>query len=206
MSTTADEPAATGRPPERAPVEVAEPGDAAPPAPSARPRRGFGSVSDMVRSMAVVLAFVLVILWLTPRPRTDPVRVIDYTGPLQQARQTAPYDVYAPYALDPAWRATSARTERSAEGALMWHLGFVTPGGQYAAVEQSDGPVETAVRRFSGGAPSVGSTDVAGATWERREDAKGRTLWRRVDGAMVAVTGTAAWPELEQLAGSLRPE
>ena len=204
MSTTADEPAPTGRPsgnrPEEEPVEAYVPGPVQP----ARPKRGFGSVGDMVRSMAVVLAFVLVILWLTPRPRTDPVRVVDYTSALEQARQTAPYDVYAPYGLDPAWRATSARTERGPEGALMWHLGFVTPGGQYAAVEQSDGPAEAAVRRFSGTAPAVGSTDVAGATWERREDAKSRTLWRRADGSMLAVTGTAGWPELEQLARTLR--
>ena len=200
MSTTAEEPAATGRPPEHPSVEGPDERRVA----AARPKRGFGSVSDMVRSMAVVLAFVLVILWLTPRPRTDPVRVVDYTAALQQAQQTAPYDVYAPYALDPAWRATSARTERGPEGALMWHLGFVTPGGEYAAVEQSDGPAESAVRRFSGAAPAVGSADLAGATWERREDAQGRTLWRRLDGGMVAVTGTAAWPELEQLARTLR--
>jgi hypothetical protein len=162
----------------------------------------------MVRSMAVVLAFVLVILWLTPRPRTDAVRVVDYSVALQQARAGAEYDVFAPEGLTPQWRATSARSERGPGNTLLWHLGFVTPAGKYAAVQQSDGAVGPAVERIAGDAAVAGSAQIAGATWERRGEDRGdtqRTLWRSVDGTVVAVTGTARWAELEQLATALRP-
>jgi hypothetical protein len=169
-------------------------------------RRRFASVGDMVRSVVLVLGFVLVIVWLTPRQESDPVRTIDYTGPLERARAAASYQVYAPVGLPPGWRATSARLERTPAGEQAWQLGFVTPSDRYAAVQQSDGDPAGFVDAVAMSGRAQGSARVGGLTWQRRhaEDEDQRTLWRREAGSTVTVAGNASWAELEQLAAALR--
>ena len=180
-------------------VSTAAPQAAPPSKPS---RRRFGSVSDMVRSLAAVLGAVLVILWLTPRADQDPVRVIDFGVPLQQARAAAPYDVYAPQGLPERWRPTSARATSSAEG-IVWHLGLVTPQDRYAAVAQRPA-APAAVEAAAGPGRDEGAAVLAGTMWQRRlRDDGERSLWRADERAVVAVTGNASWAELEQLAGAL---
>ena len=126
-------------------------------------------------------------------------------GPLTQARQAASYDVLGPVGLGREWRATSVRSPRE-DGGLSWHIGFVTPRGDYAGLEQSDGPpAREFVDRFAEGSRATGDVRLAGRTWERREGGEPdpRTLVLRTDTSTVLVTGTAEWSELEALAGSL---
>lgn len=158
----------------------------------------------MVRSLAAVLGAVLVILWLTPRPDQDPVTVIDYGVPLQQARSAAPYDIVAPEGLPERWRPTSARTTSSAEG-VVWHLGLVTPQDRYAAVAQRPASPAAVSIAAGTGRDEGGAAGIAGSAWQRRvRDDGERSLWRADERTIVAVTGDASWAELEQLAGALR--
>ena len=152
-----------------------------------------------------MLAFVLVIVWLTPRPDEDPVRPVDYSSSLVQARSAADYPVYAPEGLPPGWRATSARVSGGGSG-VRWHVGLVTPQDRYAAVEQSAGPSEPFVREVSRDGRDEGAAQLEGVPWQRRYSAPTdqRTLWRSEGPSTVAVTGNAGWAELEQLARSLR--
>src|SRR4051794_12019348 len=99
--------------------------------------RGQEVAADMVRSLGVVLLFVLVAgAWfIFGRSRPDPVRAIDYQPELRAARAAAPYHVLAPVGLPPSWRATSARHAVGDGGStLAFHLGLVTPRGRYADV------------------------------------------------------------------------
>jgi len=163
------------------------------------------SAGDMVRSLAVVLAVIAVILLLNARDERGTVRDLDFAGPLAQARQAASYDVLGPVGLGQEWRATSVRSPRE-DGGLSWHIGFVTPRGDYAGLEQSDGPpAREFVDRFAEGSRATGDVRLAGRTWERREGGEPdpRTLVLRTDTSTVLVTGTAEWSELEALAGSL---
>lgn len=179
----------------------------APTAPARAPRGGrrFG-LGDLLRSMMVVLAFVLAVFWLTPRPTPDPVRPIDHVGAWEQAAAAADYPVYAPEGLPDGWRATSARPARASDGSPTWHLGLVTPTTRYAGVEQGAGEPMQFLSRVAPGRDSDPVT-VAGVPWQRRVETGGddRTLWRTEGGSTVVVTGTAEWPELEQLAATLRP-
>jgi hypothetical protein len=161
----------------------------------------------MVRSLAVVLAIVGVIVGinLAGRPTPD-TQAVNYRDAVVAARQTASYDVLAPVSLPPGWRATSARTDTEG-GVVEWHLGLVTASEEYAAVEQSDRrPARVFVDRFAEGARPAGEEDVSGVAWRRVEggDPEPRALVRTDDGVTVVVAGSASWAELADLAASLR--
>jgi len=160
----------------------------------------------MVRSLAVVGVLVALFFLFSEQGGPEPVKVIDYTGTLERARQQAPYRVLAPEGLAAEWRATSARVEAPAPGVTTWHVGFVTPQDEYAGVEQSDGPSADFVAEQTSGAQRAGTQEVAGTTWERWAGGSRdrRALVRRIGGVTVVVTGSASYGELAELAGALR--
>jgi hypothetical protein len=163
----------------------------------------------MVRSLGVVVAVVVVLVVLAAGPDRDPVRTVDVSAPLAQARSQAAYDVLAPTGLDPSWRPTSARAERSGSS-LQWHLGYVTPAGAYAGVEQSDvrdpSEVRRYVDRFVAGGRRGGTEQVGGRQWQRIEggDPEPRALLLREGAVVTLVVGSASWAELSALAARLR--
>jgi hypothetical protein len=159
----------------------------------------------MVRSLLVVLAVVAVILLLNARDERPVVRDLDFVGPLTQARAAASYDVLAPVGLSDGWKATSVRLPRE-DGGLTWHIGFVTPRGDYAGLEQSDGPpAGEFIDRFAEGSRATGEVRIGERTWQRRDggEPEPRALVLRTPASTVLVAGTARWSELEALAGSL---
>jgi hypothetical protein len=161
----------------------------------------------MIRSLAVVLVLVGLLLLFNWAQQPDPVvRDVGYDAAVAQARQEAPYDVLAPDPLPDGWRATSART-RAVDGEVSWHLGLVTRSGAYAAVEQSDWPSRQGfVERFAAAGETRGHTTISGVPWRQVDggDPEPRALVRSADGVTTVVAGSASWGELTQLAGSLR--
>ena len=175
------------------------------PQPVSRRRKTAG---DLVRSMAVVLVLVGVIVAFNVAGQPDEVvRVVDYPSAIAQARSQAPYDVLGPDPLPGRWRVTSARTEQ-AGGSVSWHLGMVTRDGDYAAVEQTDGDRDQFVQQFAAGASRAGTARTGELSWQRLEDGEpeDRAMVRTVDGVTTAVVGSASWDELAQLAESLSSE
>lgn len=168
--------------------------------------RARATAGDMLRSLALVLVVVAVILLLNARDeRAAVVLHLDYNASLTQARQAASYDVLGPVGLGQEWRATSVRSPRE-DGGLTWHIGFVTPRGDYAGLEQTDGPTpRDFIKRFAGGSRVTGDVRIAGRTWQRREGGKPepRALVMQGKASTVVVAGNARWAELEALAGSL---
>jgi hypothetical protein len=115
--------------------------------------------------------------------------------------------VAAPEGLSKDWRATSVRYTADGTKGAAWHLGFMTPDNEYAAVEQSD---ERRPGRFvndvSQGAEKTAKTQrVDGEKWTRYEGEKYDALVRTAeDGKSVTVvTGTATFKQLGELAGAL---
>lgn len=177
------------------------------PAPDPAPsrRRGRETAADMVRSLLVVLVLVFVVVALNAQPEPDAeVRRIDYSGALDQARDRAPYDVLAPVGLPRAWRATSARTGRAGD-AFTWHIGFVTPRGDYAALEQSDGGPEGFLDHLVGDADAAGTVRIGGVSWRRLEGGEHapRALVLDAEPVTTVVAGGATWRELRALAAAL---
>jgi hypothetical protein len=174
-------------------------------------RRGTEVVSDMVRSLGVVLVFVFAFgaFFLFGRGHPDPVHVVDYAPELRAARSVAPYHVVAPVGLPPTWRATSARHTTSGTGTqrqVTFHLGFVTPRGGYASVDETNGPAQPLVHDQLGQHPRPLSTVTLGAaTWQELRAAHDElALVRTSAGVTVVVHGAAGMGELAALATALR--
>lgn len=87
--------------------------------------------------------------------------------------------------------------------AVRWHLGFVDPKNEYAAVEQSNEATEKFVAIKSHQAKRVGTRTVDGETWQRYEGDKYDALVREKGGVTTMVTGTAPMARLAELAAAL---
>lgn len=177
------------------------------------PSRGRQLGMDMVRSMGLV-ALVLGAWMFFAHPRTpQEVRTVDWYPTATAASAAVSYDVLAPPATWP-WRATSARIEPQQDGTIIWRVGYLTPAQDYAALlqrgvfpAQAAGARDEWIRAETRNGVAAGSVTLGGRSWVRMEgdpepDDK-RSLVNDQDGAVTIVTGSAEWPELEQLAAGL---
>jgi hypothetical protein len=192
-----------------------------------RKRRGFETARDMVWSLATIAVLIGVILALNWRPTPDAVREVDWRPVVEAARQALAWPVLAPGSDLEGWTSTSARNEPVPGDERRVFIGWVTPTGEFASLQQStlegterrswlrnasrQGRTVTIPAGSDVGVVSAGSwTDTSDRTWQTLESVDGgqRTLVREVvqDGREVTylVTGTASWNELQQLATSLR--
>jgi hypothetical protein len=169
-------------------------------------RRLASGLPAYAMAMLACLVVVGLVLLITPRRNEDAVPRVDYRGDLAGLTAVAPYTAWAPRGLPPTWQATSSRLTGTRSGPVAWHLGFYTPQGRYAALEESNERGDFIARMTSAGRPD-GALAVGGATWQRslRADKNQRSLVLRQPGVTLVVTGTASYGELAALAGSLRP-
>ena len=163
----------------------------------------------MVISLAViVLAAGVIYLFVPSDEGEDPGQTVSYQMELESARRAAPYAVAAPEGLSKDWRATSVRYDGgagNAKGNATWHLGFLTPGEEYVAVEQSDdsraGPF---VQDVTHGAKKSGETQsVNGDTWDHYTGSKYSALVRQDGRSTTVVLGTAPLKQLTHLTAAL---
>ncbi|MGV9265160.1 DUF4245 domain-containing protein [Kitasatospora sp. NPDC003701] len=170
--------------------------------------RSRQSVRDMVLSMLAVGLVVWVgYLFLPHDAGGDGVRTVEYKVAAASAKRAAPYPLLSPEGLSDKWRATSVKYDPAVLGGgrgNSWHLGFVTPSGQYAAVEQSDIARDALVGSLVAGGKPDGSAEVAGQAWERVQGGKSRALTLQSGGGTTVLTGTASYEELAELAQALK--
>jgi hypothetical protein len=208
---------------ETPPQEDPPQGDAAPEqgAPAGRPvvevspgvhKRLTTGLGGFAMAMGACLLLVLAIYVVTPRSDKEVLPTVDYTSQLWAMRNDAPFTAYAPEGLGPRWRPTSSRLtglDTGGQKPVAWHLGFVTPGDEYAALEQSNEKASEYVPRMTNSSTPLGTQQVAGVTWSKyhRKDKKANSLARTLpDGVSLVVTGTASYEELAILAASLKPQ
>lgn len=172
-------------------------------------QRGKQTVRDMLISLAVILLAAWVMYLFIPHDEDqDPVRPVSYRVELDSARRAAPYPVAAPVGLPDGWRATSVTFQGDGSGAADWHLGFLSPEDEYAAVEQSDAerPAKFIRDVTQGAEKSERTQQVEGDAWVRYQGEKYDALVRTDEEQAVTtvVTGTAGFAELGELAGALQ--
>lgn len=162
---------------------------------------------DMAFSVAVVsLAAGVIYLFVPHDASKDPVRVVDYSIEVKTASRAAPYPIAAPEGLSERWRATSVRYEGAGSDGAAWHLGFMAPGNEYAAVEQSDAEPRVFVEDVTFGARRTErSLRIDGDTWMLHRGEKYDALVRTEPEVTTVVTGTAPVHRLKQLAAALEP-
>ena len=114
----------------------------------------------MVLSLAVVGIVVVFLVAVTYRARPDPIHVIDPTSSVEAAQALAPFTVVVPVGLPSHWRPTSARYDPAdtspVPNAALWHVGYVTPAGAYASLDQAQGDPPGLLRTLVAGAHEVG--------------------------------------------------
>jgi hypothetical protein len=158
----------------------------------------------MVLSMLAVGGVVFFGYLFIPHSGGDGVHVVEYRAALASAKRAAPYPLLGPEGLSDRWRATSVDYRKDNQGHAVWHLGFITPSGQYAAIEQSNASRDDVIAAAVAGGKSDGSASVAGQDWQRYQGSRYRGLASSTGAATTVVTGTASYQELAQLAQSLR--
>lgn len=176
------------------------------PRPTGRPNaRMRQTVGDMVRSLAIVLAVVGVLLLITWRPQPDPVREVDIAPVLEVARSQAPFPVLVPVGMD-GYRPTSARWEPTqASGDIpAWHVGYVTSQTQYVQVSQAAITADAFIAEQTGSAVLAGQVLIDGVPWQQLASNDGMSLVRIDGGVATIVTGTVPLEELQAVAAALR--
>ena len=152
------------------------------------------------------LGLAAAIIVATPRPVTQLAVPVSYGADLAKLRAAAPYPVLAPRGLPAGWLAVNSRLTVVPGGAVSWHLGFVTPSGQLASLEESSERPYQFILRMTNNGNVLPPIWTGGAWWARRlrPDKDQRSMYRPAAGAFtIVVTGASGWPELAVLAGSL---
>ncbi len=172
------------------------------------------TVRDMLISLAVIAVPIAVVLVIEPSKSGDPVHVIDaasFQTTVSAARQAEPFPVLAPSGLPATWRLTSAYYQPAGAGAADWHVGYLTPSGGYASLEQTAQPLAAFLSGQHSNAEPSTAVQIPGATpdvWQRYTGTTPsglRTILYHADAeATVIVAGSAPLDELKQLAAALR--
>ena len=158
-------------------------------APPAKKRRGRESAGDMVRSLGLVLAGVVVVWYFAQPPDSDEqrVRVVDPVGDVRAFSADVPA-APVPTRVPADWRPTS--TTRT--GSSLLRIGYVLPGERFAEYAASTGPVQELVPDLTGSkaTSALRPVDVDGVTWQQYADDDGSLSLVRTFGPVTVVAGT----------------
>jgi hypothetical protein len=159
-----------------------------------------------LRAAGCLLGAALIIVAVPAPHAVEPVTV-SYRADLAKLSAVAPYPAVAPAGLPPSWQPVSSGLAIDASGTVTWHLGYMTPEGSLASLEESNAAPAGFVRRMTNDGTALPPVRLAGRTWQRSATpSRGqRSAYRTSAGFTVVVTGNAGWAELSELAASLRP-
>jgi hypothetical protein len=167
-------------------------------------KRSRQSAADMVRSLGLVLAIVVVVFFFARPPASDAkkIRVVDPTSDVQAFAAAAPGGA-VPRTMPSTWRSTVSTYDPETR---QLRVGWVTPANHYAEYAATTNAPPVFVSDITDRAQSVGTVDIDGVTW--REYRKDRAISLvRVYGTTTVVLGTlrdtATLDELRVLAGRL---
>jgi len=170
--------------------------------------------SKVVRGSASVLGCLLgaaAIVVAVPAPHAAEPVTISYAGDLARLARLAPYPAVAPAGLPASWQPVSSGLAvggANGPGTVTWQLGFMAPDGALAALAESNASAVAFVRRMTNDGTALPPADVNGQTWRLSSTpARGqRSMYlTSAAGFTLVVTGNATWPQLRELAASLRP-
>ena len=164
-------------------------------------KRGRETALDMVRSMAVLglaVGLVLLVTW-RPAPASD-INPVDLAAISQGAEANAGFKIVVP-TLNKDWKPTSARLEPVEQdmSKFAWHIGYVTPLGQYVAIEQSNTNLpDKFVKTWIAKSETSQPVEIEGLGWTQFFDEAGITLGYvvQLQDSILVVTGTAELSEI----------
>jgi hypothetical protein len=163
-----------------------------------------------VSALGCLLAAVVVVVAIPAPHAAEPV-AISYRGDLAQLARLAPYPAVAPVGLPASWQPVSSGLAvggANGAGTITWQLGYMTPAGSLASLEETNASAGAFVRRMTNDGTPVAPASVDGRTWSLNQaPSRGqRSMYvTSPAGFTVVVTGNATWAELRELAASLHP-
>ena len=166
-------------------------------------RGGVSALGCLVGAAIIIVA--------VPMPHAAEPVTVSYRGDQVALVRLAPYPAVAPAGLPGSWQPVSSRlTVGGADGAgtVTWHLGFMTPDGSLASLEESNAGAAAFIQRMTNSGTALPPAYLAGQTWTRSSTpSRGQRsmYYTSPAGMTVVVTGNATWADLRELAASLRP-
>jgi len=166
----------------------------------------------------VLGAAVLVVA--IPAPHAAQPVAISYRADQAALARLAPYPAVAPAGLPASWTPVSSELTTggpaggtAGAGTVTWALGYATPDGALASLEESNASAAPFVRRMTNNGTVLLPDQPApagpgGRAWTfSATPARGQRSMYAVSpaGFTVVVTGSASWADLRLLAASLRP-
>jgi len=163
-----------------------------------------------VSALGCLLAAAVIIV-VVPQPHAAEPVTISYQRDLATLVRLAPYPAVAPEGLPASWQPVSsglAVAGANGAGTVTWQLGYMTPGGSLASLEETNASAAGFVRRMTNNGTKLVPARLDGRTWSLTfTPARGQRsmYFASPAGFTVVVTGDATWAELRELAASLRP-
>jgi hypothetical protein len=157
------------------------------------------------------LAAAAVVVVAVPVPHAAEPVTISYRSDLAKLTRLAPYPAVAPAGLPGSWQPVSSGLAvggANGAGTVTWQLGFMTPDGSLASLEETNASAAAFIRRMTNDGTSLGPASLAGRTWTlSATPSRGQRslFYTSPAGFTLVVSGNAAWAELRELAASLRP-
>ncbi|GAY13147.1 DUF4245 domain-containing protein [Pseudonocardia sp. N23] len=188
--------AAVGEPARtRVPVDTGE-------EPPVKPSRAALSIRDLLVAMGVIIVIAVLFTrscsFSPAGPTVDPgsAPTVDAVARLQDAAPVTPFALHVP-TLPAGWRSNSVDTGPIEGGGRAVRVGYLTDGGSYVRLVQSDASEENLVAAEAGGPQTAtGTVDAAGLSWVvYRVGPRNEAMW-------VAALPSASPPSRLLLTGS----
>jgi Protein of unknown function (DUF4245) len=157
------------------------------------------------------LAGAAIIVVAVPVPHAAEPGTISYASDLAVLARLAPYPAVAPAGLPAAWQPVSSGLAvggANGPGTVTWQLGFMTPDGALATLEESNASPAAFVRRMTNDGTALSPASVNEQAWNRNSTPSRdqRSMYRTSPaGFTLVVTGNATWAQLRELAAALHP-
>ena len=166
----------------------------------------------MFRAVATcVLLSAAALLVVPPEHASSPVE-ISYRADLATMNRSAPYPVLAPVGLPRSWTPVNSGVAvggANGAGTVTWRLGFATPSGAFAALEETNATAAPFIRRMTNGGTAQPPVTIGARTWAASltagRDQRSLAVTTGA-GVTLVVTGSASRAQLRTLAAALRPE
>jgi hypothetical protein len=166
--------------------------------------RGGAWLSGCLLAAAIVVVAV-------PIPHAAEPVTVSYRGDLARLVRLAPYPAVAPSGLPGSWQPVSSGLAvggANGPGTVTWQLGYMTPGGSLASLEETNAGAAAFIRRMTNDGTALAPTRLATQSWHLSSTpSRGQRsmYYTSTTGRTVVVTGNATWAQLRELAASLHP-
>jgi len=180
---------------------------------NSRKYRARKTINNLVLSLLVTVAAVLMIVLLVPRNDQPIDRAVDFTTIAAQLQPTVDEPLVVPV-LPEGWTANSAEWRAGATTAVpSWYIGLVTSSNQFIGFSQAiDANPTWLAQQVKSEAP-VDTVTIDGITWDVYRNSAPQADRGNFDEALVttagastyALIGTAASEDFETIARQMAP-